>query len=94
MQIQGPINSAAGDEQELAWGFAHLFRPTYAGANMGHPDGVVGYQERRDKGQRRLSYSGTRQFVIPANSLGAVFALQTTDHEMTLSNILKMLGKQ
>ena len=26
----------------LSWGFAHRFRPTYAGANVGHPYGVVG----------------------------------------------------
>ncbi len=25
-----------------AQGFARLFRPTYAGANMGHPSGFVG----------------------------------------------------
>jgi hypothetical protein len=28
-------------EEKLLRGFAHLFRPTYAGANMGHPYGVV-----------------------------------------------------
>jgi hypothetical protein len=28
--------------QRLWWGFAHRFRPTYAGANMGHPYGAVG----------------------------------------------------
>jgi hypothetical protein len=27
--------------EKLWWGFAHRFRPTYAGANMGHPYGVV-----------------------------------------------------
>jgi hypothetical protein len=26
-------------------GFAHRFRPTYAGANVGHPCGVVGHAE-------------------------------------------------
>jgi hypothetical protein len=25
----------------LWWGFAHRFRPTYAGANIGHPCGAV-----------------------------------------------------
>ena len=29
-------------DEKLWLGFAHLFRPTYAGANMGHPDRVVG----------------------------------------------------
>jgi hypothetical protein len=29
-------------EQSVRKGFAHRFRPTYAGANMGHPYGVVG----------------------------------------------------
>jgi hypothetical protein len=27
---------------KLSKGFAHLLRPTYAGANVGHPYGVVG----------------------------------------------------
>src|SRR5450432_2181676 len=27
--------------EKRSWGFAHRFRPTYAGANMGHPYGVV-----------------------------------------------------
>jgi hypothetical protein len=26
-----------GWSERLWWGFAHLFRPTCAGANMGHP---------------------------------------------------------
>jgi hypothetical protein len=28
--------------EKLSKGFARRFRPTYAGANMGHPYGVVG----------------------------------------------------
>ena len=77
-------------------GFAHRFRPTYAGANMGHPDGVVGYWELLDRGAarpRRLSYLGTGLVVGAADCFGAVFALETTDHEMTLGNSLKMLGE-
>ena len=36
----------------------------------------------------------TCKVVIPADSLGAIFALETADYEMTLSNALKMLGEQ
>ena len=45
------VTSDAGDSatlrslrlnQKALVGFAHRFRPTYAGANMGHPYGVVG----------------------------------------------------
>jgi hypothetical protein len=28
-------------EEKLLLGFAHLFRPTYAGANVGHPSGFA-----------------------------------------------------
>jgi hypothetical protein len=30
-----------GLERKALVGFAHRFRPTYAGANMGHPYGLV-----------------------------------------------------
>jgi hypothetical protein len=29
-------------------GFAHLFRPTYAGANVGHPSSSFAYQVRAE----------------------------------------------
>jgi hypothetical protein len=32
----------SGRSEKLSKGFGHRFRPTYAGANMGHPYGVVG----------------------------------------------------
>src|SRR6204780_2504629 len=35
-------------DERLWWGFAHRFRPTYAGANVGHPCGAVA----PDKGLR------------------------------------------
>jgi hypothetical protein len=47
---QAPITLRSGaKERTLEFGtkglvgFAHRFRPTYAGANMGHPDGVAGF---------------------------------------------------
>src|ERR1700722_8677940 len=58
--------------------------------------GVVGYWELLDRGAarpRRLSYLGTGLVVGAADCFGAVFALETTDHEMTLGNSLKMLGE-
>ena len=35
----------------------------------------------------------TCEVVIPPDSLGAIFALETADYEMTLCNALKMLGE-
>src|SRR5580658_10494511 len=35
--------------QSLWWGFAHHVRPTYAGANMGHPCGSVRPQRLEGK---------------------------------------------
>jgi hypothetical protein len=33
----GPKERSIGRERKAVEGFAHRFRPTYAGANMGHP---------------------------------------------------------
>jgi hypothetical protein len=35
------------EKERLSKGFAYRFRPTYAGANMGHPYGVVAEPKKR-----------------------------------------------
>jgi hypothetical protein len=36
------MTKGQGPERKALEGFAHRFRPTYAGANVGHPYGAVG----------------------------------------------------
>jgi hypothetical protein len=36
------VEHSVGSERKAVEGFAHRFRPTYAGANVGHPCGAVG----------------------------------------------------
>jgi hypothetical protein len=38
----GPDEESVGLERKAVVGFAHRFRPTYAGANVGHPYGPLG----------------------------------------------------
>lgn len=53
LHVSSCIRGCFGDEK-LWKGFAHLFRPRYAGANLGHPSNQVVHREIR-RGDQRIS---------------------------------------
>jgi hypothetical protein len=72
------MNKGQGEQRKAVVGFAQRFRPTYAGANMGHPYGVVrtaaGLRVRADYPTLRKEREGwgTRQLVAEIEAKSAL----------------------